>query len=101
MVRKLIIALITTIAIIVVVAPTNASAVWHGGKLGFGARPLNGGLLGGAFASNPLYAYDYYPGPLYGPPPGDAVAYCLQQFKSYDPGSGTYLGHDGQRHPCP
>jgi hypothetical protein len=28
-------------------------------------------------------------------------AYCSQRFKSYDPASGTYLGYDGQRHPCP
>jgi hypothetical protein len=33
--------------------------------------------------------------------PGDAVAYCMQRFKSYDPGSGTYLGYDGLRHSCP
>ncbi|MGA8820606.1 MAG: BA14K family protein [Xanthobacteraceae bacterium] len=26
---------------------------------------------------------------------------CVQQFKSYDQRSGTYLGHDGRRHPCP
>jgi hypothetical protein len=25
----------------------------------------------------------------------------LQRFRSYDPASGTYLGYDGQRHPCP
>ena len=36
------------------------------------------------------------------PPAGDdAVAYCMQRYKSYDPASGTYLGYDGQRHPCP
>jgi BA14K-like protein len=35
-------------------------------------------------------------------PSGDnAVAYCTQRFRSYDPASGTYLGNDGQRHPCP
>lgn len=28
-------------------------------------------------------------------------AYCAQRHKSYDPSSGTYLGYDGQRHPCP
>jgi hypothetical protein len=28
-------------------------------------------------------------------------AYCSQRFRSYDPASGTYLGYDGQRHPCP
>lgn len=31
----------------------------------------------------------------------DAEVYCMQRFKSYDPQSGTYLGYDGQRHPCP
>ena len=36
------------------------------------------------------------------PPAGDdSVAYCMQRYKSYDPASGTYLGYDGQRHPCP
>jgi len=34
------------------------------------------------------------------PTPGE-VAYCTRRFKSYDPGSGTYLGYDGLRHPCP
>jgi len=34
------------------------------------------------------------------PTPGE-VAYCARRFKSYDPGSGTYLGYDGLRHPCP
>lgn len=31
----------------------------------------------------------------------NAEAYCEQRFKSYDPASGTYLGYDGERHPCP
>ena len=31
----------------------------------------------------------------------DAEGYCSQRYKSYDPASGTYLGYDGQRHPCP
>ena len=31
---------------------------------------------------------------------GDA-SYCAQRYRSYDPASGTYLGYDGQRHPCP
>ena len=25
---------------------------------------------------------------------------CAQRYRSYDPGSGTYLGYDGQRHSC-
>ncbi|WP_310473473.1 BA14K family protein [Bradyrhizobium centrosematis] len=28
-------------------------------------------------------------------------AYCSQRYKSYDPSSGTYMGYDGMRHPCP
>jgi hypothetical protein len=28
-------------------------------------------------------------------------SYCAQRYKSYDPASGTYLGVDGLRHPCP
>lgn len=32
---------------------------------------------------------------------GNAVGYCSQRFRSYDPASGTYLGYDGYRHPCP
>ena len=31
----------------------------------------------------------------------DGVAYCMQTYRSYDPRSGTYLGYDGLRHPCP
>jgi hypothetical protein len=32
---------------------------------------------------------------------GGDDAYCSQRFRSYDPASGTYLGYDGLRHPCP
>jgi BA14K-like protein len=31
---------------------------------------------------------------------GDSAS-CAARFRSYDPASGTYLGYDGQRHPCP
>ena len=31
----------------------------------------------------------------------DAIGYCMQRFRSYDPQSMTYLGNDGYRHPCP
>ena len=55
------------------------------------------------------YNYDYAPGGYsYGPSysyrysaAGNDDAYCSQRFRSYDPASGTYLGYDGQRHPCP
>ena len=31
----------------------------------------------------------------------DAVNYCMQRYRSYDPESMTYLGRDGFRRPCP
>ncbi len=62
---------------------------------------------GDDYAYNDYDAYDY-PGYAAAPayvvpvaPGGDSVSYCEQRFKSYDPASGTYLGYDGLRHPCP
>jgi BA14K-like protein len=46
------------------------------------------------YRSGPSYTYESSGG-------GDDVAYCKQRFRSYDPASGTYMGYDGQRHPCP
>ena len=31
----------------------------------------------------------------------DAVGYCMQRFRSYDPSTVTYVGFDGLQHPCP
>ena len=31
----------------------------------------------------------------------DAVSYCMQRYRSYDPESMTYLGRDGMRRSCP
>ncbi len=50
------------------------------------------------------YYYDddyYYDSGVAVAPGGDAVTYCMQRYRSYDPASGTYLGYDGLRHPCP
>jgi hypothetical protein len=102
---------------------------WNGGyrhRRGGGFIPgaVAGAVIGGALASE---SYAYYGGPDYyasGSYPGyyddgysddaavvaavpdavggeDAVAYCMQTYQSYDPASGTYLGYDGLRHPCP
>ena len=30
-----------------------------------------------------------------------AVGYCMQRYRSYDPNSMTYLGRDGMRYSCP
>jgi hypothetical protein len=80
----------------------------HRGGWGLGAGLAAGALIGGALAARPYYdgpGYGYYGGPGYyaAVPDGDAGSstYCAQRFKSYDPSSGTYLGYDGVRHPCP
>ena len=108
-------------------APLNVETVqwrhrgWRGGGWGIGAGLLGGAIIGGMLASPYYYGAGPYggyygsgpyggyygSGPYYGgapgyvAPPGDGVAYCTQRFRSYDPGSGTYLGFDGLRHPCP
>jgi hypothetical protein len=53
-----------------------------------------GAIIGGAIASQQAQAVPVAPA-------DDAIAYCAQRFRSYDPASGTYLGYDGLRHPCP
>lgn len=87
---------------------------WRGGYrggpgIGIGAG-IAGALIGGAIigATQPYGYYGYGPGyygPAYVAPAPyvgvDAVGYCAQRFRSYDPYSGTYLGYDGLRHPCP
>jgi hypothetical protein len=101
----------------------------HGQAGGYGvgagvAAVAAGALIGGAIASQNqgyypqgYYPQGYYPAatyPVYSDPGygysdaapvvynnGDSVAYCEQTYRSYDPGSGTYLGYDGFRHTCP
>jgi hypothetical protein len=68
---------------------------------GIGAGALIGGLAAGALIGGAI-ASQAAPAPVHGAPVADdATAYCLQRFESYDPASGTYLGYDGLRHPCP
>jgi len=91
-------------------APNDVEPVqWRRRGRGFGAGFATGVIIGGVYGApyyyppGPYYPGPYYyPGPAYGAPYGsDAVAYCMQRFRSYDPRSGTYLGFDGFRHPCP
>lgn len=89
---------------------------WHGGHHrggggffpGFAAGAVIGGALAAPYAYGGGYPYGYYDDDYYVDAPavtvapgGDSVAYCQSRFKSYDVRSGTYLGYDGQRHPCP
>ena len=34
-------------------------------------------------------------------PTPEMVTWCARRYRSYEPGSQTYLGSDGIRHPCP
>jgi hypothetical protein len=80
---------------------------WNYGGYGYDA---NQGYANYGYPGYPNYGYpntgynsgyastSYAPG---GPGGQDTAAYCAQRFKSYDPASGTYLGRDGQRRPCP
>ncbi len=78
---------------------------------GVAAGIIGGMILGGIIASQPpRYYYGDYPAyppyQAYPPYPGysrgdGVIAYCMRRFRSYDPYSMTYLGHDGFRHPCP
>jgi hypothetical protein len=80
--------------------------------LGLGAGALIGGAIIGATRPYGYYGYgaydpsypSYYDQGYISAPPyvgGNEFAYCQQRFRSYDPASGTYLGFDGLRHPCP
>ena len=97
----------TTVAAVVVAATaalaiTPANAQWRGRyhhHRGYGGGAALGGFAAGAILGGVLAAQrPYYAPGYYG---GDAVGYCASRFRSYDPASGTYLGFDGVRHPCP
>jgi len=100
-------------------AANNRPGNWSGGnwngRRNFSDFRRHRGFRGSAFAFGfgPGY-YDY--GYDYGYDSGyyddDAYAYvapgatdddsgCQQRFRSYDPSTGTYMGFDGLRHPCP
>jgi hypothetical protein len=70
-----------------------------GSALGYGY----GGYYGDDYyADNGYYDDNYDSGPSYivSGVQNDDSGYCAQRYRSYDPASGTYLGHDGLRHPC-
>jgi len=96
---------------------------WNNGRWrnrywpGYGvAAGLAAGAIGSSYyyGSDPYY-YDNYDSYAYdtggnyddgqyvavAPGGGDDAGYCAQRYRSYDPSSGTYLGYDGLRHPCP
>jgi BA14K-like protein len=83
-----------------------------GGGAAAAAAGLMTGLIIGGLVAAPHYEEPYpyyypyfgyyaprYVGPIgYGAPGWEA--FCFSRYRSFDPISGTYLGHDGRRHYC-
>jgi hypothetical protein len=63
------------------------------------ATDVVGGAVGtaGAVATAPFRAFGN--NDSYAMARGDN--YCAQRYRSYDPASGSFMGYDGRRHPCP
>ncbi len=73
--------------------------------LGYGYDPYYYGddyAYGDGYYDDSYAAYPGYvaPGPGYEVSSAADPTYCAQRYRSWDPASGTYLGYDGQRHPC-
>ena len=92
-------------------APYYGPGPYYYGPAAVGAAV--GGLVGGAVAgaagavagaaAAPAAAVAA-PGAAVVAGPGEPVvdeAYCRRRYRSYDPRSGTFMGTDGVRHPCP
>ena len=80
-------------------------APYYGGGYGYG--PYYGGsgyyVDRGSYYDDGGYAGGYgggYAG-RYAGGGGGGVEYCMQRYRTYDPRSGTFIGNDGRRHPCP
>jgi BA14K-like protein len=77
------------------------SALAYGGY-GYGYDPYYGDSY--AYDDGAYYDQGYAVAPevaVVDQPVAVDASYCVQRFRSYDPASGTYLGFDGLRHPCP
>jgi hypothetical protein len=62
-----------------------------GGNVGLGiGLGIGAAVIGGAIAASAAEQQRR-----------DAVSYCMQRYRSFDPESMTYQGRDGLRRPCP
>ena len=62
-----------------------------GGNVGLGiGLGIGAAVIGGAIAASAAEQQRR-----------DAVSYCMQRYRSFDPESMTYQGRDGFRRPCP
>jgi len=83
---------VTGVVITAGVSPASAQRGWRGRGRGRGvgaAVGIGAAIIGGAIIADQARRRD------------DAIEYCMQRYRSYDPESMTYMGFDGLRHPCP
>jgi hypothetical protein len=83
--------------------PTKVEARCKGCAVGAGiaAGVIGGVIIGNAIANSRREREYYDDRPRRVEVDDDEIEYCIRRFKSYDPDSGTYMGYDGVRHPCP
>jgi hypothetical protein len=74
----------------------GAYAFYHPNADVLNSREPSPGETAGAIASVPFGSSN-----AYASMDGNANgSFCARRYRSYDPASGTFLGHDGDRHPC-
>jgi len=98
------------LAALFVTATTNTFAR-EGFGFGGGIRPIGGGArFGHPGYFRHRHIIPMIVSPYYGPTDpyfnstynsSDAVGYCMQRYRTYDPGTGAYVDADGLRHLCP
>ena len=86
-------AAVTGVVMTAGVSPASAQRGWRGRSRGRGrgigpALGIGAAIIGGAIIADQARR-------------GNAIEYCMQRYRSYDPESMTYMGFDGLRHPCP
>lgn len=84
--------------------PEPAPGYYGGPDAGYGYTPYAAtGVVGGAantagaIATAPFRALDG--NDSYAMARGST--HCMERYRSYDPASGTFMGYDGRRRPCP
>lgn len=84
--------------------PVAAPGLSAPGLGAFAYEPGVGDVVTASWFSRGFGAYAYAPRALavgnYGLGMA-AGAYCARRYRSYSASTGTFLGRDGQRHPCP
>ena len=65
---------------------------WHGHRGGGVGAGIAAGVIGGVILGTIVETEAQRQ---------QGVDYCMRRYRSYDPGSMTYLGRDGLRHSCP